>query len=299
MGSSWRQLKAMLRKNWLLKIRHPYVTCAEIFLPAVVMLMLIGVRTQVDTKIHPAQPYIQKEMFVEVGKGGSPSFAQLLDILLAKSEYLAFAPDTKETRTMINLMSIKFPLLKLVSRVYKDELELETYIRSNVYGSCFQYKNCSNPKIKGAVVFHDQGPDTFDYSIRLNHSWAFSGFPDVKTIMDVNGPYVDDLELGVQAIPILQYSFSGFFTLQQIIDSFIIFAAQQQETSITSEDNEWHRQHSLGMSWMMQYTPSTIRMAPFPTREYTDDEFQSIIKTVMGVLYVFITIFMVYMPQNC
>lgn len=30
MGTGTRQLKAMLRKNWLLKIRHPYVTCAEV-----------------------------------------------------------------------------------------------------------------------------------------------------------------------------------------------------------------------------------------------------------------------------
>lgn len=75
------------------------------------------------------------------------------------------------------------------------------------------FRNCSNPKIKGAVVFHDQGPLVFDYSIRLNHSWAFSGFPDVKTIMDTNGPYLNDLELGVDAVPTLQYSFSGFLTV--------------------------------------------------------------------------------------
>lgn len=30
MGTGTRQLKAMLRKNWLLKIRHPFVTCAEV-----------------------------------------------------------------------------------------------------------------------------------------------------------------------------------------------------------------------------------------------------------------------------
>lgn len=27
-----------------------------------------------------------------------------------------------------------------VSRVYKDELELETYIRSDIYGICYQVK---------------------------------------------------------------------------------------------------------------------------------------------------------------
>lgn len=74
-------------------------------------------------------------------------------------------------------------------------------------------RNCSNPKIKGAVVFYEQGPQSFDYSIRLNHTWAFSGFPDVTTIMDTNGPFLNDLELGVSAVPTMQYSFSGFLTV--------------------------------------------------------------------------------------
>ncbi|KAA8517124.1 hypothetical protein F0562_017417 [Nyssa sinensis] len=291
MGTSRRQLKTMLRKNWLLKIRHPFVTCSEILLPTVVMLMLIAVRTQVDTRIHPAQPYIRKGMFVEVGKGDiSPTFNQVLELLLAKDEYLAFAPDTSETRMMINLMSIKFPLLKLVTRIYKDELELETYICSDLYGSCNQVKNCSNPKIKGAIVFHNQGPQLFDYSIRLNHTWAFSGFPDVRSIMDVNGPFLNDLELGVNNVPILQYSFSGFLTLQQVMDSFIIYASQQSATRLVTEGTEspsWDsfgKPSSLKIPWT-QFSPSNIRLVPFPTREYTDDEFQSIVKSVMGVLY--------------
>ncbi|KAL6133968.1 hypothetical protein ACLB2K_066201 [Fragaria x ananassa] len=286
MGTGARQLKAMLRKNWLLKIRHPFVTSAEILLPTVVMLMLIAVRTHVDTQIHPSQPYIRKGMLVEVGKGISPNFEQVLELLLKKEEILAFSPDTKETRSMINVMSIKFPLLKHVSRVYKDEEELETYIRSDLYGTCNQIMNCSNPKIKGAVVFHDQGPQRFDYSIRLNHTWAFSGFPDVKSIMDTNGPYFNDLELGVNTVPTMQYSFSGFLTLQQALDSFIIFVAQQSDTKNIELPTPLSSStlSSLIVPWT-QYGPSTIRVAPFPTREYTDDEFQSIIKSVMGVLY--------------
>ncbi|KAB1222272.1 ABC transporter A family member 1 [Morella rubra] len=290
MGTAWRQLKAMLRKNWLLKLRHPFVTSAEILLPTMVMLLLIAVRTQVDTQIHPAQPHIEKEMLVEVGKGISPSFQQILQLLLVKEEYLAFAPDTEETTKMINLISMKFPLLKPVTRVFKDELELETYIRSDLYGTFNEAKNFSNPKIKGAIVFHDQGPHLFDYSIRLNHSWAFSGFPDVKTIMDTSGAYLNDLERGVTIVPTMQYSFSGFLTLQQVMDAFIIFAAQQSEANSTSQNIELTSTQSLGTESLpkfplMQFNPSTIRIAPFPTREYTDDEFQSIIKKVMGVLY--------------
>ncbi|CAA0837437.1 ABC transporter A family member 1 [Striga hermonthica] len=287
---STRQLKAMLRKNWLLKIRHPFVTCAEILLPTVVMLLLIAVRLRVDTRVHPPEAYIRKDMLVEVGKSEkSAPFEQILELLCAKGEYLAFAPDTNETRMMINLLSVKFPLLKMAAKVFHDEEELEAYIHSDAYGAYDKVKNCTNPRIKGAIVFHSQGPRLFDYSIRLNHTWAFSGFPDVKSIMDVNGPFLNDLELGVNIIPIMQYSFSGFLTLQQVMDSFIIFASQQQMTNsdtkeLQSLSDSTSSLTQLELPWM-QFSPSNIRLAPFPTREYTDDEFQSIVKSVMGVLY--------------
>lgn len=209
-----RQLRAMLRKNWLLKIRHPFITATEILLPTIVMLLLIGVRTRVDTQIHPVQSYIKKGTFVEVGKSEiSPSFDRILELLAANDEHIAFAPDNKATRMFLDVISLKFPLLKVVSKVYEDEPDLEAYIRSGSYGVQDRAKNISNPKIKGAVVFHEQGPQQYDYSIRLNHTWAVSGFPDVKTIMDVNGPYLDDLVLGMDIVPILQYGFSGFLTV--------------------------------------------------------------------------------------
>lgn len=72
--------------------------------------------------------------------------------------------------------------------------------------------------------------------------------------------------------------------LQQVVDSFIIFASQQNIDMPLSHS-------SLGsalpfeMPWTL-FSPSKIRMVPFPTREYTDDEFQSIVKSVMGLLYV-------------
>ncbi|CAL9065166.1 unnamed protein product [Musa banksii] len=293
MGRSQRQLRAVLRKNWLLKIRHPFATCAEILLPTIVMLMLIGIRSRADTQIHPVQAYIRKGMLVEVGKSEiSPSFDSILKLLFVNGEHLAFAPDTDKTRLMLDVLSSKFPLLKMVGRLYKNEADLENYIRSELYGVNDQVRNLSNPKIKGAVVFHAQGPQTFDYSIRLNHTWAFSGFPNVKTIMDVNGPYLNDLELGVNIVPILQYGFSGFLTLQQVMDSLIILLAQLNGTNVMSESINvtetlspfiGPRSH-VNFRWT-EFIPENIRIVPFPTREYTDDEFQSIVKIVMGLLY--------------
>lgn len=66
--------------------------------------------------------YIREKMFTEVGKGMSPNFQQVLEVLLAEGEVLAFAPDTEETRMMIHFMSLKFPLLRVnVGYLYRFE----------------------------------------------------------------------------------------------------------------------------------------------------------------------------------
>lgn len=83
------------------------------------------------------------------------------------------------------------------------------------------------------------------------------------------------------------------FQIQQVLDSFIIFAAQQTAAVTGTVNIEMPivrppSASSLKMPWA-QYSPTHIRIVPFPTREYTDDEFQSIVKTVMGILYVSIS----------
>lgn len=99
---------------------------------------------------------------------------------------------------------------------------------------------------------------------------------------------------------------SYFLQLQQVMDAFIIFASQQAETNSTSQIIELTSAQSFGTASslklpLMQFSPSSIRIAPFPTREYTDDEFQSIIKNVMGVLYVLLFIapfgFVLYLSE--
>ena len=77
--------------------------------------------------------------------------------------------------------------------------------------------------------------------------------------------------------------------LQKVVDSYIILVAQQDVNKVKPESKELPSLHSVGIHshvnhlWT-QFIPANIRIAPFPTREYTDDEFQSIVKSVMGVL---------------
>lgn len=58
-------------------------------------------------------------MLVEVGKSEiSPSFDSILKLLFVNGEHLAFAPDTDKTRLMLDVLSSKFPLLKVPCRDY-------------------------------------------------------------------------------------------------------------------------------------------------------------------------------------
>ena len=70
---------------------------------------------------------------------------------------------------MLNVLSLHFSLLKLVVRIYKDELEVETYIWSREYGTDDCIGNVTYPKIKGTIIFHEHGPHIYDYSIHINH----------------------------------------------------------------------------------------------------------------------------------
>lgn len=53
-------------------------------------------------------------MFVDVGKSEvSPSFESLLQLLLARNEYLAYVPDTDQTKKMLDVLSLRYPLLQV------------------------------------------------------------------------------------------------------------------------------------------------------------------------------------------
>ncbi|KAH9621199.1 hypothetical protein KSS87_008655 [Heliosperma pusillum] len=75
--------------------------------------------------------------------------------------------------------------------------------------------------------------------------------------------------------------------LQQVLDSFIIFAGRETGTGGSFEDAEVTPSNTFSPLRIpsMEFIPSNIRLVPFPTRAYTDDEFQYIVKKVMGVLY--------------
>eukprot|EP00850_Spirogloea_muscicola_P024274 SM000551S17883 [mRNA] locus=s551:39:2760:- [translate_table: standard] len=286
-----RPLRAALRKNALLKLRNPLSTACEILLPVTVMLMLMAVRSKVARDRHPTQAYIRKDTFVRVSESLiSPSFDTILLFCLRERSRVAFAPDSRFTAQMLDDLSPRYPLLKRLAKVFSSELELENYIRSDVYGVVEPARNLSNPRIQGAIVFHQSGGDDaiYEYSIRLNHTWAPSGFPDPKHIMDTNGRYADDLQLGLNPIPIMQYGLSGFLT--KLIDSYIIRKHEYMNkiAMVPKREGKALLEEVKGASVLSPttYVPTEINVAPFPIPEYIDDSFQFIVKKVLGVLFV-------------
>ena len=65
---------------------------------------------------------------MEVGKSEiSPSLDRMLTMLSKKGEYLAFVPDANGTRFMLDVLSLKFPLLKVPSFVLRSLLFSKKY----------------------------------------------------------------------------------------------------------------------------------------------------------------------------
>ncbi|GAQ79509.1 ABC transporter A family [Klebsormidium nitens] len=280
MGRFWRLLSVLLWKNWLLKKRHPLSTALEVLLPVCVLVLLMVLRTQVDHTFHATTAYITPKTYVRVGASdASAPFPAILDHCARRAAHIAFVPGNSSwVQDMVALLSMQFPKLKEVALLYPDEAALEAYVQTREYGTTDPVSGEVHPFLLGAVVFHSTGP-AYDYSLRLNHSWAPSGFPDLRTIMDTKGSGVNDLFLGLNLISQTQYALSGFLTLQQVVDSYIIFSSQEDSACRGAPSRLLC---SRSFHWNL---PEHVAVAPFPTPGYTDDSFQAIAKKVMAVLY--------------
>eukprot|EP00512_Aurantiochytrium_limacinum_P001341 CAMPEP_0171491806 /NCGR_PEP_ID=MMETSP0958-20121227/4060_1 /TAXON_ID=87120 /ORGANISM="Aurantiochytrium limacinum, Strain ATCCMYA-1381" /LENGTH=1969 /DNA_ID=CAMNT_0012025257 /DNA_START=215 /DNA_END=6124 /DNA_ORIENTATION=- len=106
--------------------------------------------------------------------------------------------------------------LDIASDLITDNTDLDNYITSDQYGTA------ERPRIGLAVVFQSAGPD-WSYYIRVNKTASYGdGAPDENvpsSSSDVQN--TDDLDRGTTSYS-MQYLMSGFLTVQQEVDSFIL-----------------------------------------------------------------------------
>eukprot|EP00899_Mesostigma_viride_P016639 jgi/Mesvir1/24977/Mv25104-RA.2 len=272
---SVRMLKMMLWKNWLLKKRHILATSIEVLLPLSITVMLMYIRSFVDTNDYDDSPGIRAEYgvstFYRVGDDFmSPSVGALLARYQQDNAILAFAPNSSWVQAMVKSLSHEHPGMKDVASVFEDEKEVEHYVRSAAYG-----ESLKNPKVGALVVWKETGPQRFDYTLRLNATGVEELTQMVEKVPCTRAPYVIDYSLEANLMHHFQYARSGFMTLQAMVDSYIIRATGGGGNATSSS----------------RWAPLHVGVAPFPVPAYSSDIFQSVIKGVLGLLNVLAFLF--------
>lgn len=175
------------------------------------------------------------------------------------------------------------PSLRSAMITFEDQDALESYIKSKDY----DHADYGEGKIAMAIVVYaaDVVTATFDYSIRVNFSYGFGdpgqqasvaclygynpGFPDntigwddCQTVYSIPTTkyYTSDLYKPQSTSYMFGYSYSGYATLQKMVDSYI-FSLYGEPTSVMA---------SVSM---------------MPTSTYQTDNFQFVISSVLGIFY--------------
>ncbi len=164
---------------------------------------------------------------------------------------------------------------------FNSDSDLDTYIAQEGYGFNFNI-----PALGGAIVFNQVLNDTWDYTLRLNHSREMAGTnPDYNGAgyYEMNIPPTGkqvDLQIksetdtsqgpnGRQMFPgTEQYYLSGALSLQQYVDTFILNSSDTVTTVLLSNG-----------------------VANFPTQSFTTDGFWSSIGALFSVIFSLVLLF--------
>ena len=176
------------------------------------------------------------------------------------------------------------PNLRSAILTFEDQDAMENYITSKDY----DHSDYGAGKIAMAIVLYDAdiAQATFDYSIRVNFTYGFGdpssqvsvaclygynpgiplnesvGWDDCQTVYSIPSTkyYTSDLYRPQSTDYMYGYSYSGYATLQKMVDSYI-FVQYGEPTNVMA---------SVSM---------------MPTSAYQTDNFQFVISSVLGIFY--------------
>uniref|UniRef100_A0A0G4HZ59 ABC transporter domain-containing protein n=1 Tax=Chromera velia CCMP2878 TaxID=1169474 RepID=A0A0G4HZ59_9ALVE len=190
-ASTGQKLKAVLRKNRKLKQRAWCSTLCELILPLVVVLLMVPAKMSIDAL--PAKPErhfantsnafhswtgyrndFERRRGLEVGDfsgtydGMHMNF--LYDLALGRNQSIAFVDggaDASEVREFFRRFLTKLHpdgSAALHATTFTSEASLEEYVKADGYTSG------EKQKLLAAVVVEKNGPEEFEFSLRLNAS---------------------------------------------------------------------------------------------------------------------------------
>ncbi len=280
-GSLFSQLKILLWKNWLLKLRNPKSTLSEVVLPLAFVWLVVWLQhfdpdkdikeeaftcprrsSLSKTLLFPKENYDVSEFIIEIdttgfgagimtvppfiylpmiaskthfvyalvaGEDGNGEMAAWLSQLESTFDSWTAHFDDKGWRRLSNITNKYFGFgfcrFKDLVKVFNSTEELESYIRSDEYGTsawpkgayCPDAAYMEKPRLHMALVLNSigsSGRGEWDYTIRTN----ISSVPPTYPQFGETNTFVS----GVNEIYQNMYMMGGFLTMQLAVDRAIV-----------------------------------------------------------------------------
>eukprot|EP00002_Diphylleia_rotans_P024252 TRINITY_DN477_c0_g2_i1.p1 TRINITY_DN477_c0_g2~~TRINITY_DN477_c0_g2_i1.p1 ORF type:complete len:1671 (+),score=364.81 TRINITY_DN477_c0_g2_i1:51-5063(+) len=249
------QLRLMMWKNWLLKKRRLMSTLAELFVPALLMVVIVLGWSAAGSDKYDASIWSQYQ-------DPAPSIEDFLSYLsFSKSVderyHLAFAPQSPEIDAFLNYAS-RFPNFNATIDGCNGGINNKCYFKTEKELSDYALNQDSEPdELYMGIIFKEFTPTRWTYLIRMNSS----DIPTSDILYDelnvVPVAWIDDTESEERNID--DYLTNGYITMQNFINRYVFL------TYVTSTDKE--------------FVPE---FAPYPTPEYQRTAFFDALQGIMG-----------------
>mmetsp|Transcript_30098 Transcript_30098/g.30579 ORF Transcript_30098/g.30579 Transcript_30098/m.30579 type:complete len:1840 (-) Transcript_30098:237-5756(-) len=298
------QLRVIMWKNAVLKLRSWYIIIAELGIPIIFMLALYGIRGAIteETKdlFYPSIP-VPTESFRQMYFDPPCSGENLLWRCnseerrpncsmgqLCQSKKIAVAPSNKDSiQTAQNFASYALLHLDGLKAKSMQSDDYVTYFESEQAFidviSSGSYSRDESIDLYSAAVIFTSGPPAWDYTVRLNSSFTaqeISGRNGNGGIPRTDSPALDETILYGEQIPgansswapyLVEYNEIGYFTLTNLVDSFIATHSCRLSGKCTSTEEV-----DLGVAGILE----------FPNKDVRTNGFWSLIGFIFGLFII-------------
>eukprot|EP00916_Digyalum_oweni_P011393 GHVL01018965.1.p1 GENE.GHVL01018965.1~~GHVL01018965.1.p1 ORF type:complete len:1716 (+),score=214.35 GHVL01018965.1:54-5150(+) len=277
-------LKAILKKNYLLRIRTPFATIAEMVIPVLMICFLIWIRSVIKVQDIPAKHYVSDNFSPPDNFSiyNTVEAFRLLDALSDTGRKMAFVStpgnDANELRDFFDdyLNAIARQLVFInesdalgKSSLFPSEAALDEYLQNDDYGTS------EVPPLLAAIVLQSQQP-AWEFSMRFNATTVGGGFQGTPETVQARTKTFDqtfNMEFfQTYFIGSGNGAYGGFYDMQSLIYSYIYW-----KTGIHA-----HPTASMLDNDLFNFIPFSWKQIPFPSPEHIQDTFVTVMDNLLA-----------------
>ncbi|XP_078610116.1 cholesterol transporter ABCA5-like isoform X1 [Branchiostoma floridae x Branchiostoma japonicum] len=213
MGNFSQQLKALLRRNFLLKLRDKQSTFHELFWP----LYFVAILAMINAFTVGNTPLVQPAIPVGGGRFNStPLFSPLAGSILGQTKEIAAAPNTSEVAAIMDqvVVSLNNVSVPIAYTLFPTPQAMQDAHRANP------------TNYSAGVSFTMYGNSSVDYTIHIPHTAAVRSTNNIYSGQDQCRQGAPLSQFGCT---VNNYLYNGFAALQVAIDTALI----KMQTNLT------------------------------------------------------------------